>query len=645
MRPYPRRAVAIAVLLGTLLAGVALAVPAGAATPPPGITALTFVSEPGDYIGGGQTFTRTEADGTFTALHQSGLWIRFEAPSLSSWWDIHLAAPNGGQLRRGPYEGATRWPFQSPTKPGLDVTGSGRGCNTSTGRFDVLEVEYAPDGTLMRFAADIEQHCEGGSPALYAAIRYHASSVFQPPLDTDGDGTPDTVDDCPITPDPAQEDADRDGRGDACDTSYDNTWLRFDSDAGDYIGGGIHRTWYPEDGAFDAYVSGGMLTISYDGDDWWYVNVAAPLDETLGVGVYEGATRAAFRQGDEPGLDVYGSGRGCNEVEGTFVVHLLELAPDGTVERFSADFEQHCEGGAPALDGSVRYNAPPVVRRVAGADRIATAIAASQDRFGADAAGAVVLARSDVYADALAGTPLAAAEDAPILLNPSDQLDPRVLTEIQRALPPGGTVHLLGGNAALAPAVADALEQAGFAVARHAGDDRFGTAVEVADAAGAPDRILLVTGRNFPDGLSAGAAAARVGGVVLLTDGPTLPPATAAYLAEHADAIVTAIGGPAATAVPSATPIVGADRYDTAAAVARAFFPSLLPTVDVASGEVFPDALAGGAHAAQVGAPLLLTRRTDLPGVVAALVRASVRDEVVLLGGPSAIDASLDPVG
>ena len=85
------------------------------------------------------------------------------------------------------------------------------------------------------------------------------------------------------------------------------------------------------------------------------------------------------------------------------------------------------------------------VHRLAGDDRIATAIAASQDAWPSGSADTVVLARSDTFADALVGVPLAHAGNGPLLLTPQDSLDPRVRTEIDRVLGDGHTIHVLGG--------------------------------------------------------------------------------------------------------------------------------------------------------------------------------------------------------
>ena len=57
------------------------------------------------------------------------------------------------------------------------------------------------------------------------------------------------------------------------------------------------------------------------------------------------------------------------------------------------------------------------VKRLGGADRIATAIVLSQDVWDADDATSVVLARADTYPDALVGVPLAHARGGPLLLN------------------------------------------------------------------------------------------------------------------------------------------------------------------------------------------------------------------------------------
>lgn len=242
--------------------------------------------------------------------------------------------------------------------------------------------------------------------------------------------------------------------------------------------------------------------------------------------------------------------------------------------------------------------------RVAGADRIATAIASSF--FANGRAKAVVLARSDDYADALAGAPLAAFKDAPLLLTPPDQLDPRVLSEMRRSLPSGGSVYLLGGTAALSDAVAQSVAQAGYQVVRLAGADRFQTSLSVLQRGlGSVKSVFLATGLDFADALSAGAAAAAESGAVLLTQGGALTPEVQSYLVTH-QLSVYAIGSPAAAADPSATAFSGSDRYATAAAVAAHFF-STPSDVGVASGLSFPDALAGGATLGEGHGPLLLT--------------------------------------
>jgi len=130
-------------------------------------------------------------------------------------------------------------------------------------------------------------------------------------------------------------------------------------------------------------------------------------------------------------------------------------------------------------------------------------------------------------------------------------------------------------------------------------------------------RFLLGAGEsaNWP-------AATKAGAAILLTNGPAPAPPTTTYLSAHNSDILFALGGPAFAAYPAATPIVGADRYETSVKVAEQFF-SASTMVGIASGEVFPDALTGGPHIGAKGGPLLLVQLGGVPGSVAAYLSSN----------------------
>ena len=165
---------------------VMLVMISGIGTPPANAqTFLKFTSEPGDYIGLGQTQLFTPADSGFSSMISSdNREIAINVLPSSSFWYLNMAAPVGTQLLPGIYEGATRWPFQAPPTPGLDFSGDGRGCNTSTGRFQVLEAVYGPFGYVERFHATFEQHCEGATPALFGEVQI-VNPPPPPPLTID----------------------------------------------------------------------------------------------------------------------------------------------------------------------------------------------------------------------------------------------------------------------------------------------------------------------------------------------------------------------------------------------------------------------------------------------------------------------------
>jgi hypothetical protein len=270
--------------------------------------------------------------------------------------------------------------------------------------------------------------------------------------------------------------------------------------------------------------------------------------------------------------------------------------------------------------------------RLAGADRFTTARAISQSHWASIyrdddrriRANAVVMTRSDTFADALAGSALAAAKQGPLLMNPPDRIDSWNLAEIARVLPEGGTVYLLGSEAALGPDVENNIVGWGFKVVRLAGPDRFATAVEIAKAIDpTPDLVLAATGMNFPDALAASAAAGsrnlpgrNSSAVVVLTNDGMLPLATKSFLDGLTDTSkIVGVGrqGAEATSGYGSTPRYGADRYDTARILARTYFAPGT-RLGLATGTNWPDALAGGALMGTIDGPLLLT-----PGTAATL--------------------------
>lgn len=273
--------------------------------------------------------------------------------------------------------------------------------------------------------------------------------------------------------------------------------------------------------------------------------------------------------------------------------------------------------------------APPepakdTIARIAGNDRVATSVVASRSGFVPGQATAAVLANSASFADALPATPLAAAKKGPLLLTGAAQLDSRIADELRRVLPSGATVYLVGGDAVLSPAVATSIESLGYRVMRLSGANRYATAAAIAQQGlNNPSTLFEVTGRDFADALAGGAAASAASAAILLTDGSTQSTETAQYLAMHPTARRIAIGGAAAAADPTAEPLAGRDRYETAAQIAARFFAGSVPFVGVASGRSFPDGLSGGAHiATRAGPVLLVPPASQLPPAVTNYLRA-----------------------
>jgi hypothetical protein len=398
-----------------------------------------------------------------------------------------------------------------------------------------------------------------------------------------------------------------------------------------------------------------------------------------------GVTVVAYPIGDVPSVGTQTGTNGSGNYTilglgtGSYVVHFIYCPPGGSCQDWwypdvasglnatsvnvtagqpatsNIDTTFGATSGPPASPGgggggggtAFLWSSELQMSRISGADALGTSIAISATEFPtAHSAGAVVLARSDRFADALAGGPLAASVNGPLLITPggaTGNLDARVLTEIGRVLPAGGTVYVLGGPAALNPAIDATLTAHGYQVRQVFGADEYATAVAVARQLGNPATIFEATGLNFADALSAVPAAIQAHGAILLTDGNVQAPATAAYLAAHPPQTRYAIGGAkaAAGADPGAVAIFGSDAFGTSAAVATTFFPTAT-SFGAATALRFPDALSGGVLEGEPanGGPILLVPSSgQLPTAIIGYLQshAATLTHGVIFGGTQAV--------
>ena len=335
--------------------------------------------------------------------------------------------------------------------------------------------------------------------------------------------------------------------------------------------------------------------------------------------------------------------------------------PSGGIKSLSADYDPASDDVSAAavlsyeeqvyvvdLDGILE----PGSSRVSGADRYGTAVAVSAETFPSGAHTAVIVTGAN-WPDALCASALAGAVGGPILLTRPDALPAEVKAELERL--GVRNAYIVGGTAAVSAGVEDALYGVlpGY-VFRLGGADRYGTSRAVANhviallGASYDRKALVATGSNYPDALAGAPIAAGLDRPILLAN----VAAGSVYVPADTDEVMI-LGG--RMAVPDAIEatlktalgddavdrVGGATRYDTAAQVAQAGVDAGLMWngVGIASGEAFPDALAGGAAVGMQRSVLLLTPAASLDSYTKAALEANKDDitTVRFFGGTVAL--------
>lgn len=146
-------------------------------------TAIEIQSDAGDFIGQGLNYSFNDSNSTISVRNQSYSSrevINATIQNNSDYWTLNMTRGSlaidplsGNLLSVGVYDNATNFPFNG-ILPGLDYSGGGSGCNRTTGRFRVFEIEF-DNKTLTKLVADFEQRCDNSSGLLRGSIKYIAA--------------------------------------------------------------------------------------------------------------------------------------------------------------------------------------------------------------------------------------------------------------------------------------------------------------------------------------------------------------------------------------------------------------------------------------------------------------------------------------
>ena len=266
---------------------------------------------------------------------------------------------------------------------------------------------------------------------------------------------------------------------------------------------------------------------------------------------------------------------------------------------------------------------------------------------GFNAAETAIVASGDNFPDALSASALAGAYDAPVVLTTKDSLSDQAKATLE-ALDVKNVI-IIGGTAAVSDAAASAISGMGITVDRISGDTRQETAREVAKAVNTKvgaeaGCYVIATGKNFADALAiAPYAYANCCPILLCDNDGNLDAESAAMI--PADAKVLICGGDAVVSTATekmfanAERLAGSTRYETAEKIAAYELENGMTVGDcaVATGDNFPDALAGAALCGSKNSILVLANAADSPAIADLQSQAGEIGVCYFLGGTGAI--------
>ena len=279
---------------------------------------------------------------------------------------------------------------------------------------------------------------------------------------------------------------------------------------------------------------------------------------------------------------------------------------------------------------------PKATTRVAGADRINTAVEVSKKYY--KSAETVIIANYEKFADSLSASALSKALKAPILLVKKDQLDSVVAQEIKRL--GAKNVVVIGGK--------QSVDEAKNSLSKYnlqtiAGSDRYETSAKIAQEIikrTGTTQAVIASGETFADALTVAPLANKNNMPILLVQPNNIPKATQEVLKQIKNTIIVGgektISNQVANKLPNPTRIAGANRYETAKKIYEYGFKDRTE-VNIANGTNFADSLVIGS----IDCPILLAESNEVPESTKQAIKDSKFEKVNVFGGENSIGESV----
>lgn len=186
-------------------------------------------------------------------------------------------------------------------------------------------------------------------------------------------------------------------------------------------------------------------------------------------------------------------------------------------------------------------------------------------------------------------------------------------------------------------------------IERIQGSNRYETSSKIAERYGDADTVIIASGENYPDALSATPLANTYKSPILLTEKNKLSDSTKETINKIKPKRIVIVGGVGAVSqnVENELKTIegsrtirfgGKNRYETSLKIAREVGTDR--GVFLTTGQSYADALSVGSVASSLEIPVILTPKEELPDYIKCYVRNS--DKVYIIGGEGIISKNVE---